>query len=244
MPNANKVLEIAKAEIGVKESPANSNKVKYNTWYYGKEVQGSAYPWCMVFVQWVYKQAGVSLPTKTASCGALMNAAKSNKMWVTSGFQPGDLVIYNFHGANVQTDHCGIIESVQDSYVTAIEGNTSSDEAGSQSNGGMVCRKKRNKSLVIGACRPLFTVEKVEKTEPKQVKSSDDMDIAKLTDEQILQLANRIQEVLEKRTASGVLLKELEEAKELGITDGSAPYAFCTRMQSAVMAKRAIQSKN
>lgn len=236
MPDAKKVLDLARAEIGIKESPANSNKVKYNTWYYGTAVQGSAYPWCMVFVQWVYKQAGVALPIKTASCGALMNAAKSNKMWVTSDFNPGDIVIYNFHGKTVQTDHCGIIESVEGSYVTAIEGNTSSDEAGSQSNGGMVCRKKRNKSLVIGACRPAF---EVEQNKPEKV--DEDMDISKLTDEQILQLANRIQSVLGKRTATGVLEKELEEAKGLGITDGSSPYALCTRMQAAVMAKRAVQ---
>lgn len=236
MPDAKKVLDIARAEIGIKESPANSNKVKYNTWYYGKEVQGSAYPWCMAFVQWVYKQAGVDLPIKTASCGALMNAAKSSKMWITGNYQPGDLVIYNFHGANVQTDHCGIIEDVQSTYITAIEGNTSSDEAGSQSNGGMVCRKKRNKSLVIGVCRPVFKTDVVEQKE-----TDDEMDIAKLTDEQILQLANRIQSVLEKRAATGTLLKEFEEAKEFGITDGSAPYSFCTRMQAAVMVKRAIQ---
>ena len=73
---AEKVLAIAKAELGVKESPPNSNNVKYNTWYYGKPVSGNAYPWCMAFVQWVFTQAGVPLPLKTASCGALMNAAK------------------------------------------------------------------------------------------------------------------------------------------------------------------------
>ena len=46
------LLRIATAEIGTKENPAGSNKVKYNTWYYGREVSGKAYPWCMVFVQW------------------------------------------------------------------------------------------------------------------------------------------------------------------------------------------------
>ena len=30
---AEKVLAIARGELGVKESPANSNRVKYNTWY-------------------------------------------------------------------------------------------------------------------------------------------------------------------------------------------------------------------
>lgn len=239
MATEKKVLEIAKAELGIKESPANSNKVKYNNWYYGSNVSGSAYPWCMAFVQWVYNQAGVKLPIKTASCGALMNAAKKENIWYTGSYKPGDIVIYNFHGSKVQTDHCGIIESVQDSTVTAIEGNTSSDEKGSQSNGGMVCRKKRSKSLIIGVVRPKFIIDGLNKQEPKK-EDEDDMDISKLTDEQVLQLANRIQNVLGKREATGNMLAEMNEAKDLKITDGTNPYAFCTRMQAAIMAKRAI----
>ena len=51
---ASRLVEIAKSQIGAKESPANSNNVKYNTWYYGKAVSGSAYPWCCVFVEWCF----------------------------------------------------------------------------------------------------------------------------------------------------------------------------------------------
>ena len=58
MAGAEKLLEIARAELGTKESPANSNRVKYNAWYYGREVSGAAYPWCMVFVQWCFDQIG------------------------------------------------------------------------------------------------------------------------------------------------------------------------------------------
>ena len=48
------VLRVACGELGIKEQPANSNRVKYNAWYYGKDVSGSSYPWCMAFVQWCY----------------------------------------------------------------------------------------------------------------------------------------------------------------------------------------------
>ena len=41
---AERILSAARAEIGVKESPANSNRVKYNTAYYGRAVSGSAIP--------------------------------------------------------------------------------------------------------------------------------------------------------------------------------------------------------
>lgn len=153
MPNAETILAAARAELGVKESPANSNRVKYNTWFYGRDVSGAAYPWCMVFVQWVFDQTGVPLPLKTASCGALMRAAQTAGQWVTGGYCPGDVVIYDFPGG-AATDHTGIVESVTKTGITAIEGNTS--EAGSQSDGGQVCRKRRPNSQIVGAVRPLY----------------------------------------------------------------------------------------
>ena len=154
--DASKVLDIARTELGTKESPASSNRVKYNTWYYGREVSGSAYPWCMAFVQWVFANAGVSLPMRTASCGLLMEAAKKSGQWVTKDYRPGDVVIYDFPGG-AATDHCGIVEEDRADGVTAIEGNTS--ERGSQSNGGMVCRKTRLKSQIVGAVRPKYQTE-------------------------------------------------------------------------------------
>lgn len=159
MAGAEKLLEIARAELGTKESPANSNRVKYNAWYYGREVSGAAYPWCMVFVQWCFDQAGVPLPVRTASCGALKAAAGKAGQWVQSDYRPGDVVIYDFPGGGA-TDHTGIVEKVTPSGVTAIEGNTS--RAGSQSDGGEVCRKDRPVSQIAGAVRPKFEEEEAE----------------------------------------------------------------------------------
>lgn len=155
METANELLGIAREQIGVKESPPGSNKVKYNTWYYGREVSGAAYPWCMVFVQWVFDQAGVELPARTASCGALMRAAKAAGYWVTKGYQPGDVVIYDFPGG-AATDHCGIVESVDGTSISAIEGNTSS---ASDADGGAVERRARKFSQIVGAVRPSYDKE-------------------------------------------------------------------------------------
>ena len=146
------LLRIATAEIGTKENPAGSNKVKYNTWYYGREVSGKAYPWCMVFVQWVFDRAGIAVPIKTASCGALLNAAKSNGRAVKGGYRLGDVVIYDFDG-NGSTDHCGIVEAVNGKLITAIEGNTGS---GNNADGGQVQRRTRNVSEIVGAWRPVY----------------------------------------------------------------------------------------
>ena len=155
MATVSELLEIARRQIGTKESPPNSNNVRYNTWYYGREVSGAAYPWCMVFVQWVFDQAGVKLPVRTASCGALMRAAQSAGCWATGDYRPGDVVIYDFPGG-AATDHCGIVEAVDGTYISAIEGNTSST---SDADGGAVERRARKFSQIVGAVRPSYDKE-------------------------------------------------------------------------------------
>ncbi len=191
MATANQLLTIARKQLGICENPPSSNNVRYNTWYYGREVMGSAYPWCMAFVQWVFAQAGVKLPVRTASCGALMNAAKAAGCWVTAGFKPGDVVIYDFPGG-AATDHCGIVETELPDYgVQAVEGNTS--QSGSQSNGGMVCRKNRPGKYIVGAVRPVFDKEKEE----------DDMVIYKTLNDVPSYYKAAVQKVMDKGALKG-----------------------------------------
>lgn len=221
MATAKELLAVAVRQLNVREDPPDSNNVRYNTWYYGREVSGKAYPWCMAFVQWCFDQAGVKLPARTASCGTLMNAAKSFGIWVTEGFQPGDVAIYDFSGKRRTTEHCGIVEAVLPGYgVQAIEGNTS--ESGSQSNGGMVCRKERPWKHIVGAVRPDFTEE-------------DDM-----TGEEIY---NKLNDYLRDKPAPAWAQAELAEAVALGITDGKNPMQLIPRYQAAIMAKRAREKK-
>lgn len=143
------ILDIARNEVGTKECPAGSNRVKYAQWY-GMNGQ----PWCVMFVAWVFNQACARdlLPTVTASCTTLMNRAKEKGMWVTDDYQPGDIPIYNFSGSY----HTGIIETVGAATVTAIEGNTA---IGNDSNGGEVMRRTRSKSSIMGAVRPKYDKE-------------------------------------------------------------------------------------
>lgn len=150
MATAKELLEIARAELGTKESPAGSNRVKYASWY-----GLNGHPWCMMFVMWVFAYAGVALPARTASCGAFMRAAQAAGMWVTSGYRPGDVVIYDFPGG-AATDHCGIVETATDATVVAIEGNTA---LGNDSDGGKVMRRTRTTQQVVGAVRPVFEEE-------------------------------------------------------------------------------------
>ena len=161
MATAAQLLNIARAELGTKESPAGSNRVKYNTAYYGREVSGPSYPWCVVFAWWCCDQAGVELPIRTASCSALKAAAQSAGMWVTGNYRPGDIVIYDW-GKDGKPDHCGIIETVGGSSVVAIEGNTA---IGNDSNGGEVMRRTRTLTQMIGAVRPKYEEASMESEE-------------------------------------------------------------------------------
>ena len=156
MATANEILAVARRELGYTESPAGSNRTKYGKWF-GLDGQ----PWCMMFVQWCFRQAGAQdlLPALTASCGALMRAAQSKGCWVTGGYQPGDVVIYDFPGNNVKTDHCGIVEQLAGGGIMAIEGNTGS---GNDADGGQVQRRVRSNKVILGAFRPGYDLEEKE----------------------------------------------------------------------------------
>ena len=148
------ILQLARWQVGVCEMPAGSNKVKYNSWYYGREVSGAAYPWCMVFVQWIFHQAGFNL-TRTASCSYLAGKYKAAGQWVTEGFKPGDIVMFDFSGKKSKTEHCGIVLEVHKDYIITSEGNTG---VGNDANGGAVMERKRELRFVTGACRPNYNM--------------------------------------------------------------------------------------
>ena len=150
------VLYAAASQVGITENPAGSNKVKYNTEYYGREVSGKAYPWCMAFVWWVFQGAGFHL-FKTASCSAFVGQykAKSPGQIVRANYRAGDIVFFDFTGKRAKTEHVGIVESVgADGTLTTIEGNTG---MGNDANGGAVMRRTRKQGLVTCAVRPGYS---------------------------------------------------------------------------------------
>ena len=167
-----KVIEIARGELGVTESPAGSNRVKY--WEdYDPGYQGL--PWCVAFLWWVFQKAGERMAFfgggRTASCGTLLRWYQEQGMTVPiEDVRVGDIVILNFHGTK-DTEHCGLVTGASDIRnlstgmpysVWTIEGNTSPSD-GSQSNGGCVCEKTRYPSQIVAVCRPQYKPEEPEK---------------------------------------------------------------------------------
>ena len=154
------VISLARGELGVTENPAGSNLTKYGFWY---GVDGV--PWCVIFLCWVFEQAGERMAFfgggKTASCSILLRWYREQGLTVpVEDVQAGDIVILNFHGKQ-EPEHCGLVIPAwpgDGDWVRTIEGNTT-DSTGSQSNGGKVCEKLRIPKHIVAVCRPQYQPE-------------------------------------------------------------------------------------
>lgn len=122
---ADKFLEIARSQVGVKEVPIN--QVKYNDWYYGKHVSGSSYPWCVVFVCWVANQVGVlkELIPRTAGSSTMYRWFK-NHSGITMQPKRGDIGFVKStlpDKDKYPAEHTFIVYEVKGNKITTIEGN-------------------------------------------------------------------------------------------------------------------------
>ena len=220
MAQASDVLAVAVKEIGTVEQSGNRQK-------YGKAYGMDGVYWCMQFVWWCFQQVDKSLfmdGGKTASCGELMRWAQAHGQWVTTGYRPGDVLIYDFPGTAYKTDHCGICESVSGQYVTAIEGNTSSGISGSQANGDGVYRKRRPKAHIVGAYRP-------------------DYEEDTMSYEDFKKYMEQYRAEQGKKSVSSWAKDDWDKAKADKITDGTAPQGLITRQEVATMINRANTAK-
>lgn len=155
---AKDVMDKAISFLGVKESPANSNNVKFNTDYYGKQVSGSAYPWCCTYVWDVFRLANASQlfydGKKTAYCPTVEAWGKQNKLIVDKDKgEYGDIPLFDFSGKGV-AGHIGFIvcKNPDGTYKT-IEGNTA---VGNDANGGCVMYRNRSASSIRCIIRPKY----------------------------------------------------------------------------------------
>lgn len=154
-----KVIKLARGELGNTEEPAGSNLTKYGFWY---GVNGV--PWCVIFLCWLFNQAGERMAFfgggKTASCSVLLRWYREQGLTVpVQQAKPGDIAIYNFSGT-IEPEHCGLITDVKMAISTiasikSIEGNTTTSN-GSESNGGCVAEKTRFTKNIVAVCRPQY----------------------------------------------------------------------------------------
>lgn len=152
--SADKITSWALGQVGYKEGKNNYTK-------YGKEYGLNNVPWCAIFVWCDFNANGAADlfygGKKTASCTTLYNWAKKNGQTVTpSNVRAGDVVFFDWDKSG-DCDHVGICVSRSGSTITTVEGNTSRNNAGSQSNGDGVYKRSRAVSLVAKVWRPKYT---------------------------------------------------------------------------------------
>ena len=158
MTNIAEGLKYARTFEGLTENPPESNKTRIGEMY---GVNGVA--WCQEYVWVVLDNFGIA-PLKTAWTVAAANdwADRNRLVADFDELRPGDQIFYNFSSAesNIRQniEHTGIVvEKPSGGTVVAIEGNTSSDNAGSQSNGGGVFVRSRPSSYFVCGGRPTWS---------------------------------------------------------------------------------------
>ncbi len=153
------ILRLATAEVGYKEGANNSNK-------YGAAFGGNYQPWCAYFISWLAQQAGILLDIipQTGYVPDYHTKYRAN-FKKKAGYtpEPGDLIIFDFNN-NGTGDHVGIVEKVNGNTLTTIEGNTSSGNSGSQTNGGGVYRRTRylSSSTTMGFWQPNYQEDNMQ----------------------------------------------------------------------------------
>lgn len=147
MPNLrDSALALALAEIGTREEGGNNRGVRVEE-YLDAVGRWPGVPWCAAFVSWCYETVcKKQLPWTSAGVEVIYREAKKRSWLVDRPFR-GDLVLFDMGGGYPPGDHCGFVEKVLALgplfTLRTIEGNTSSGEAGSQSDGGGVHRRTR-----------------------------------------------------------------------------------------------------
>ena len=160
MSTATDVLRIAAGEIGYSRWDDPEAGTKYGRDYaarHGAYYGASGVPYCAMFVTWVLRAAGMEpVGGDFAYVPYGINAANAAGRLVPK-YQaiPGDYLCFDWDGDGI-ADHVGFVEANRGSWVQTIEGNTSSGQAGSQSNGGGVYRRARSWDDVVAVIRPEY----------------------------------------------------------------------------------------
>lgn len=165
-----RLVDIAKGQVGVREVPRNSNSgAMVREYQAATNLKGTGWPWCAAFVCWCIREWGKDKDVlralkmnaaefertrpKTAAAygfdewarGTLIQVFDENEQPGAITLHAGDIVTYDF-------SHVGIIDTDKGDTLFTIEGNT--DDAGSREGGG-VYAKTRARSLARTVIRIL-----------------------------------------------------------------------------------------
>lgn len=146
---------------GQTESPAGSNDAPFLAkWRVGLPTLSwmRGQPWCGFACRAAWKfGAGKDIPdgvVYTPNIVSWAHAGKYFKAIAPTQAKAGDLVVFDFDGGGA--DHVGLaLGPAVGGMLPTVEGNTSSSNSGSQSNGGGVFKRSRPVGLIAVVARPL-----------------------------------------------------------------------------------------
>jgi hypothetical protein len=149
----NRIVDIAKKEVGVTEDPPGSNKGRRVNEYLASIGLQPGLGWSAAFVYWVYRQAGAEHKLrKTGSVMQLWNGLAGNEkitlkeaMTNPSLIQPGNLF---FISTGNNAGHMGIVESIKGQTIYTIEGN--SNNTGGIASTGVVRGVRQLENINLG----------------------------------------------------------------------------------------------
>lgn len=149
--SADQFIAKAATQVGYHVTPGK--QTVFGRWY---GIPAGA--WCAMFLSWVAHQLNAfDILPKYAWTPAGAQWFKDRNQWHqgAGGIARGDQVFYNFPDKVDRIQHVGVVEYVHaDGTLTVIEGNTSG--TGSQSNGGWLLRKRRDRRYIVGYGRPAW----------------------------------------------------------------------------------------
>jgi hypothetical protein len=148
---------------GRTEQPAGSNDAPFlAAWRKGLPslswMRGQ--PWCGFACRAAYHYAaGKELPDGVVYTPNIVQWARTGQGFTAvpaTAARAGDLVVFNFPGGSSVADHVGLaLGPAVGGLIPTVEGNTSSSDAGSQSNGGGVFKRSRPVGLIAVVARPI-----------------------------------------------------------------------------------------
>ena len=160
MATADDVIRVAGSHVGYVEGPNNDT-------VFGDRSGFPHQAWCGSFTDAALADGGMRVTrsggpdSEPSSVYTPSGAAAYRRLgrWIDRNgpAQPGDLVYFDWQGGTGSggVDHVGIVTGVRrDGQIETIEGNTSMTN---QSNGGMVMRRVRPRSVIAGFGRPAYT---------------------------------------------------------------------------------------
>lgn len=237
------LLTTARGELGYLEKKSNSylddktanaGSANYTKYWRDMLPEFQGKPWCDAFVSWCFLKTFGKETAQKLLCGGLYSyytptsaeCFQNKGQYYRSAPKSGDVVYFNVGG---KIGHTGIVESVNGTTITTIEGNTSG-ASGVVQNGGGVCRKYynncNNNSYINGYGRPDYSIAEVDDMTEQDVRNI---------------VANMLAGWGDTPSDWAVNNGSWKRAKTAGIVDGSRPKGYAKREEVAAMILAALE---